>query len=499
MPPPFVVTTYDEMIRSAARVACVPPVVGIGSVLAGYELRERIGVGGMATVYRAYDRALGREVAIKVPRLTDGDRAHRLEMFAREARATARLSHPNIVVLHHVGQHDGAPFVVLELLAGETLADRLARRGRLEPREAIAILDGVLRALTYAHDRGLIHRDLTPRNVFLTHDDRVKLLDFGVAVEREAAIGPSTRSAGTPGYMAPEHADQPGPRCDLWAAGVVFLECITGRRPPREPAARPSVPADLPRPVREMLARALDRDPANRPDTARDMRSALVHCLRPEVRPRRTRPWWWLLVLAALASGVGGWLVARWSGPAGRSYAVSSSAMPTEFRFDHVFRAPSVAAVLAAYFDPDHLASQDAAAELVDRTVVESRDDAAVRSTSWRVQSAKQMPVYARPFIEGGRVRYLESMTWRKADDAIDLVIHPEILGGRVTLTAVYELTKIGDEQIRRRYRGQVAANIRLIGGKIERGVLTEIERGIPTMAACTQAWLDATRTAAPT
>jgi len=167
----------------------------------------------------------------------------------------------------------------------------------------------------------------------------------------------------------------------------------------------------------------------------------------------------------------------------------------TEFRFEHVFRAPSVATVLAAYFDPDHLATQDELAELADRTVVETEDDGARLRTSWRVASKHALPLYARPFVAGGRLRYVETMTWRRADDAIDLIVQPEVLGGRVQIAAEYRLTQAGEGQVLRRYAGTITVNIRLLSGKIERAIAEKMEQGMPTMAACTQGWLDRTRT----
>lgn len=165
--------------------------------------------------------------------------------------------------------------------------------------------------------------------------------------------------------------------------------------------------------------------------------------------------------------------------------------MTTDFCFDHVFRAPSTTAVLSAYFDPDHLATQDKVAELGDRVVVESIDDGAVWKATWRVSSHKQIPLIARPFVAGGRLTYLESMTWRRADEAVDLTVTPQILDGRVTMSAVYQLQKIGDNQIHRRYQGSVTVNIKLLSGKIEKAIVAELEKAMPSMAACTQGWLD--------
>lgn len=171
--------------------------------------------------------------------------------------------------------------------------------------------------------------------------------------------------------------------------------------------------------------------------------------------------------------------------------------MTTEFRFEHVFRAPSTQTVLAAYFDPDHLATQDKLAELVDRAVVEDTEDDAVKTCAWTVTAQKPLPLFVRPFVEGGRLRYREAMTWRKAADEIDLTITPQILGGRVQIAALYQLAQVGDGQIRRRYGGSVTVDVRLISGKIERAIVAEIEKGMPMMFQCTQDWLARTAPAA--
>lgn len=166
--------------------------------------------------------------------------------------------------------------------------------------------------------------------------------------------------------------------------------------------------------------------------------------------------------------------------------------MPTEFSFDHVFRAASPATIFNAYFDPDHLATQDKLAELGDRTVVESQDDGKVWKCSWRVTSLKQLPLIARPFVDGGKLVYIEQMTLRREANEVDLLVTPQILNGRVTLTATYQLTQIGENQIKRRYKGSVNVNIRLVSGKIEKGIVAELEKAMPMMADCTQRWLDA-------
>jgi hypothetical protein len=280
----------DSFIRAAAAVDVVTTTqLGPGDVLADeYEIVERIGVGGMATVFRAHARQLDRDVAIKVPRLAPGAAGQVRAMFAREARMTARLAHPNIVTLHNIGDHDGLPFVVLELLHGETLAQRLARDGALATEATLDIVEQILRALAFAHARGVVHRDLTPHNVFLSTDGTVKVLDFGVAVDVGGAPGTVTRGAGTRGYKAPQQGTVQDPRNDLWSTAVILVECLHGLRPSADATAQ--LPAGLPRHVRELVARALSPDLAERPSSAAHMRQMLrpAPARRPAAR-RHTR------------------------------------------------------------------------------------------------------------------------------------------------------------------------------------------------------------------
>lgn len=166
--------------------------------------------------------------------------------------------------------------------------------------------------------------------------------------------------------------------------------------------------------------------------------------------------------------------------------------MSTDFSFENVFVAPSVKSILEAYFDPDHLATQDKVAELCDREVVESREDDKMKFMSWSVRANKPLPSFVRPFVDGGRLKYLETMTWRKADNEIDMTIVPQIAGGRVQIAAVYALSQISEGQVRRRYKGTITVNIPLLSGKIERAILAEMEKGMPAMFQCTQSWLSA-------
>src|SRR5262245_57330917 len=188
-----------------------------GTRLGPYEIVGTIGAGGMGEVYRARDPRLRREVAIKVlpsAFATDLDRLHR---FEQEARAAAALNHPNILAVHDIGTDDGAPFIVSELLEGQTLRDRLLG-GSVPMRKAVAYAVAIARGLSAAHEKGITHRDLKPENLFITTDDRVKILDFGLAkltsdqpmaASASAVLTAAPRTEvgqvlGTAGYMAPE-------------------------------------------------------------------------------------------------------------------------------------------------------------------------------------------------------------------------------------------------------------------------------------------------------
>ena len=161
-----------------------------GSHLDSYEIIAPLGAGGMGEVYRARDTSLKRDVAIKVlPDYWSRD-SDRLRRFELEAQATAALIHPNIVSIFHVGQHNGSPYIVTELLQGETLRDRL-RRGPMRLRETCDFAVDMARGLAAAHDAGVVHRDLKPENLFLTKDGRLKILDFGLAKLTQAQAGSS--------------------------------------------------------------------------------------------------------------------------------------------------------------------------------------------------------------------------------------------------------------------------------------------------------------------
>ena len=165
--------------------------------------------------------------------------------------------------------------------------------------------------------------------------------------------------------------------------------------------------------------------------------------------------------------------------------------MSTAFKFEHIFRASSPSVILASYFDPGALAAQDLVGGLVDRTVVESVDDGVTWKCIWRVTSTQPIPFVARALVSGGRLQFLEQLTWCRNNHSADLVVTPQILGGRIEFTGRYDLELVAPSQVRRRYSGNVSANIALLSGKIERGIVAEFEKSMPAMSASTQSWLD--------
>src|SRR5258706_16118236 len=162
----------------------------------------------------------------------------------------------------------------------------------------------------------------------------------------------------------------------------------------------------------------------------------------------------------------------------------------TQFCFEHVFRAPSTDAVFAAYFDPDHQLVQDREIEIVQRTVLEDTDDGVTRRRVCRVVPKRQLPALIRPFIAGS-LHYIETVTWRRALDEIEIDIRPSMLRGRVQILGTYRLDRIGPYQIRRRYAGEVSVDIALVASRIERGIVQELKTTMPVAAKSTQSWLD--------
>src|SRR5271154_4079087 len=215
-----------------------------GSKLGPYDIQAPIGAGGMGEVYSARDARLSRDVAIKILPASFSTDPDRLRRFAQEARAAAALNHPNILSIYDIGDDHGAPYVVSELLEGETFRDRL-RSGPLPSRKAIDYAQQIARGLAAAHEKGIVHRDLKPENVFLTNDGRVKILDFGLAKLTRPETGDSSGNAptqqvgtdagtvmGTVGYMSPEQVrGKPADaRSDIFAFGAILYEMLSGKR-----------------------------------------------------------------------------------------------------------------------------------------------------------------------------------------------------------------------------------------------------------------------------
>jgi len=217
----------------------------VGKTLGHYELLSLLGSGGMGEVYRARDKKLEREVAVKVLAADFAENADRLRRFQQEARAVGMLNHPNILIIHEIGKQDSAPFIVSELLEGETLRDHLAQ-AKLSISQALAYAAQIARGLIAAHEKGIVHRDLKPENLFITKDGRVKILDFGLAkltyprrhpgiVNEASTIFAKTEPGvimGTVGYMSPEQVrgEDADYRADLFAFGAILYEMLTGKR-----------------------------------------------------------------------------------------------------------------------------------------------------------------------------------------------------------------------------------------------------------------------------
>ncbi|GGV06925.1 hypothetical protein GCM10010182_27190 [Actinomadura cremea] len=243
----------------------MPETVGPGDLPGErYRIEAPLGSGGMATVWRAHDLVLDRAVAVKVPR--DGWPEESTRRLRQEAQAAAALAHPNITGVHDYGEHRGVPYVVMELLEGETLADRLAR-GPLPWREAAAVCAGIGDALAAAHAAGIVHRDIKPANVFLT-PVAVKVLDFGIAFTGpDPAGGPVL---GTPAYTAPELLDgaPPSPAADVFSLGVVLRQALTGG-----PPGAADLPADVPADLAALCRRCAGPRPDARPDAGATARA----------------------------------------------------------------------------------------------------------------------------------------------------------------------------------------------------------------------------------
>ncbi|MGP4112826.1 serine/threonine-protein kinase [Streptomyces sp. 4N509B] len=268
-----------------------------GRLLGGrYRLVERLGHGGMGTVWRARDEVVDRDVAVKEPRLPRSvGEEHRANLHARmrrEARAAARVTHPSVVAVHDVVVEDDQPWLVMELVRGESLADVL-ETGTLEPREAARVGLAVLEALVAAHEAGVLHRDVKPANVLLGRGGRVVLTDFGIAhVEGDQQLTSTGVFVGSPEYAAPERiaGHRPGPESDLWSLGVMLYAAVEGVSPFRRSnqaatvqavtSAEPQAPVRAGEPLAGLVLRLLAKQPAARPG-AEEIRRVLSAVAAP--------------------------------------------------------------------------------------------------------------------------------------------------------------------------------------------------------------------------
>src|SRR5689334_21956207 len=321
----------------------------VGEVIADrYELEELLDHGGMSTVYRGHDRMLERTVALKILHAHFGDDAEYVERFRREARAVAQLSHPNIVTVIDRGEADGQQYIVFEYIDGESLKQLVDRNGPLPARRAIELALQVADALAFAHQAGLVHRDVKPQNVLVTEDGEAKVTDFGIArsLDVEHGVTQTGTVLGTSNYISPEQAGGKPvtPATDVYSLGVVLFELLTGDVPfpgdnfvavamkhinepvPDLAALRPDAPSRLVAAVE----RALEKDPRRRFRSMDELAEELRLCLeelgdsdsqrtfvspspvigdrsRRTMRARRRPTWPWVvvLVLAAAAAIVG--------------------------------------------------------------------------------------------------------------------------------------------------------------------------------------------------
>jgi len=343
-----------------------PPPVVAGMRFGRYQVVDQVGGGGMGEVYRAHDAELARDVAIKVVRAASDPAAH--VRFEREARAIGALSHPHVLAVFDVGHAHGRPYLVTELLAGESLRARL-QRGRPTVAQALAWAAQIAAGLAAAHAAGIVHRDLKPDNVFVVAGDAVKLLDFGLArfapdAEVELPDGDISIAGvvvGTAGYLAPEQArgEPVTGAADLFALGAILFELMTGARafpgvtvgertraalehePPPPSSLRPEVPAWIDR----LVARCLCKDVAGRFASAADLAFVLGNpptapAVVPAPRPRVGRRIAIAVVAAAAGVAVGAALVAHRSAP--RSAAAVEPPRPHPLTYGGVDREPAV-------------------------------------------------------------------------------------------------------------------------------------------------------------
>jgi tRNA A-37 threonylcarbamoyl transferase component Bud32 len=315
--------------------------MNVGQTLEGrYELEERVGEGGMSTVYRARDTVLEREVAIKVLHEHFSRDPEYVERFRREARAIAKLSHPNIVTVIDRGEFEGHQYIVFEHVSGETLKDLVARAGPLPTERALALAHQIARALAFAHEMGIVHRDVKPHNVLIDPDGSAKVTDFGIArtLDIEDELTETGTVLGTSDYIAPEQAsgESVDERSDQYSLGIVLYELLTGELPytgtnvmavamrhlrDPVPSVRAKRPDVSPR-VDAIVARAMAKRPRDRFPSMEALTAALEASLAAEPKARPEDPDEDTSVIPAVSSAPGGRLEDRRRGPRWRIVAL---------------------------------------------------------------------------------------------------------------------------------------------------------------------------------
>ena len=348
--------------------------LSVGTQFGAYEVLEPIGKGGMGEVFRARDTKLNRDVALKVLPDLFADDPDRLARFQREAEALASLNHPNIAQIYGLEESGGVRALVLELVEGPTLAERIAQ-GAIPLDEAIAIAGQMADALEAAHEAGVIHRDLKPANVKVREDGTVKVLDFGLAKafgddgESDASESPTLTTAatragvimGTAANMSPEQAKgkRVDKRADIWGFGAVLFEMLTGKRPfAGEDVSETlayvltkapdwsALPRDISPSLRSYLMRCLEKDPKQRVRDMGDLRLAMEGAFetaseapQPVAAAHRARPWA-AAVLASLVSGLVVWSLMRSEPPEVTRFAYE---LPVNHQLRNTGRRPVLA------------------------------------------------------------------------------------------------------------------------------------------------------------
>jgi serine/threonine protein kinase len=307
-----------------------------------YRIVRELGRGAMGVVFEAFDPAIGRTVALKVirsqPLATAEEDAQLKLRFAREASAAGRLSHPNIVTIHQLGEHDGLQYLVMEYITGVSLDVMLAPAVPLDLDTALGILTQIAAALDYAHAEGVVHRDVKPSNILVKPDGTVKLTDFGIARIASQTVTRTGATMGTPAYMAPEQimASRVDGRADQYSLAVVAYQMLTGQRPfeaPTDQALMFKIVSEEPRPIEEANAylpralagairRGLSKDPSQRYRTCSELVAEMRNVAAPApaepprfsvpapppARARRVRLWSVIAACTLLAAATAAWL-----------------------------------------------------------------------------------------------------------------------------------------------------------------------------------------------